>query len=102
MTQLAFAWPGEEDRLDMDGRDRELVRQMELRTYGCGADRFHAAHPIEYHGVMVQCPGLVARPCGQNGLHGHHRWAEPEAFFWCQPFNYLRPSESADSVSRRS
>ena len=103
MTQLAFDWPGEETRLDMNGADRELVRAMDLRKFACGIKReHHAPHPIEYDGETVQCPGLVTRTCGRNGLHNHHRWAEPDAFYWCQPFDYLRAAESADSMSRRS
>ena len=102
MTQLAFEWPATPGHLDLDN-DREQIRAMELRTYRCGVKReFHAPHPVERDGETFRCPGLTTRPCGQNGLHNHHRWAEPDAFYWCQPFDYLRPAESADSVSRRS
>ena len=100
MTQLAFEWPGTPGQLDMEN-DRELIRAMELRTYGCKRE-FHEPHQVERHGDTYLCPGLRTRMCGRDGLHNHHRWAEPDAFFWCQPFDYLRPAESADSVSRRS
>ena len=100
MTQLAFEWPGTPGQLDMEN-DREQVRAMELRTYGCGIKRaFHAPHLVD--GETSPCPGLRTRLCGRNGLHDHHRWAEPDAFYWSQPFDYLRRAEYADSVSRRS
>lgn len=101
MTQLAFEWPSTTPGLDMNGADREQVRAMELRTYGCKPEH-HAPHQVERHGDTYLCPGLRTRMCGRDGLHNPHRWAEPDAFFWCQPFDYLRASESADSVSRRS
>ena len=109
MTQLAFTWPGEERRLDMNGADRELVSAMESRQNACPirwsrrpVNDWHAPHPYAQDGRTVQCPGLVTRPCGQNGPHNHHRWAEPDAFYWCQPLVYMRPLMSVDSVSRRS
>jgi len=81
--------------------DREQIRAMELRTYTCGVRReFHEPHSVD--GETLPCPGMRTRPCGQSGLHNHHRWAEPDAFYWCQPFDYMRPAESVDSVSRRS
>lgn len=98
MQQLAFVWPGEETQLDMNGRDREQVREMELRTYDCGAGcQFHAAHTVERDGQTYLCPGLATRMCGKTGIHNHHRWAEPDAFYWCQPFDYL---VSADAPVR--
>lgn len=119
MTQLAFTWPGEERRLDVCGADRELVHAMEARHLACPirwsvrpVNDWHAAHTYEQDGETVQCPGLVTRMCGREGLHDHHRWAEVDAFFWCQPFDYLVaagapvrqalvPSVSVDFLSRR-
>ena len=99
MTQLAFEWPGTPGQLDLEN-DREQIRAMELRTYGCGVKRaFHAPHSVE--GMTLECPGLRTRPCGQNGPHNHHRWAEPDAFYWCQPFDYMHRSEVVKTVSRR-
>ena len=109
MTQLAFTWPGEERRLDMNGADRELVRAMESRQDACPirwrtrpVNDWHEPHPYDQDGRTVQCPGLVTRMCGRKDPHNHHRWAEIDAFFWCQPFNYLRVAKYADSLSTRS
>lgn len=86
--QLAFVWPGEERRPDMNGADRELIQAMEARTYRCsqGGTGFHAAHPLKSGEI---CPGLVKRICGAAGPHTHHRWAELDSFYWCQPYDYL-------------
>jgi len=102
VTQLAFEWPGTPGQLDMIN-DREQIRAMELRTYGCGVKReFHVPHQVERDGSTVQCPGLRSQECGQSGRHTHHRWAEPDAFYWCSGSGHMRPAEAADSVSRRS
>lgn len=82
--------------------DRERLRAMELLTYACGSKvQFHAPHQAENVGVTFQCPGLTTKPCQKNSPHEHHRWATTEAFYWCQPIDYMRRPEIADSVSRR-
>lgn len=84
MTQLAFEWPEPLESLDMNGADRERVREMELRTYACGIKReLHAPHAYELDGRTITCPGLTTRGCSAQRGHTHHRWATPDAFYWC-------------------
>lgn len=92
MTQLVLDWSGTADRLDMVN-DREQIRAMERRSYGCGSKReFHASHD--------DCPGLVSEYCGQDGSHTHHRWAEPDRFFWCNGVRTLHSVSTGDPLSR--
>ena len=78
MTQLAFEWP-----LDMVA-DREQIREMEIRTYGCGKrPEFHDPHQVDRDGRTYICPGLTTQKCGQQAGHVHHRWATPDSFHWC-------------------
>jgi hypothetical protein len=60
----------------------ETVREMEMRTYGCGnKSDFHPPHP-RADGAL--CPGLRVRECGDRVGHSHHRWwVVPDAFYWC-------------------
>jgi hypothetical protein len=89
--QFPYGCPGSPDSRDRDtaaedtrraAERLETVREMEMRTYGCGnKSDFHPPHP-RADGAL--CPGLRVRECGDRVGHSHHRWwVVPDAFYWC-------------------